>query len=285
MFDYLKNSFARKKARRVPGVYPPEVRSFQLDKEGRVEFANWKNPLVLEKKITQEEVNFFRKLAPVGSFCIDIGSNIGDTTVPMALAVGKQGLVIGFEPNPIVFKIFEVNSKLNATLTNIIPLEYAITEKDGEFIYSSSEASFGNGGISGTLEEAVLHGKFKLDQKIKGVNLLNYLKANYSDQLYRLSFIKIDVEGYDIAILRSIRSLIDQYKPNLVVECFSKSTPKERIELFHEVADHGYSLFYFGDFDENTEVIELSPEKMNILENFNFYAVATKKFVPTEVNF
>ncbi|GAB3956578.1 hypothetical protein GCM10028805_46870 [Spirosoma harenae] len=277
MFNYLKESFARKKARRVTSKYPYEVVSFQLAKEGTVEFANWKNPLVPAKTITQSEINFFRQFAPLGSFCIDIGANIGDTTVPMALAVGKDGLTLGFEPNPMTYEILEANAKLNAGKSNIIPLKYAVTEEEGEFFYSSSEASFGNGGVSTTTEEAKKHGKFNLEEKVVGVNLLKFLDSDYKQYLPKLSFIKIDVEGHDIDVIRSISSLIEQYRPVLVAECFTEATIDERQDLYQMVADHNYTLYYFADFDEHAEVIKLSVNDMNRWSNFNFYATPNEK--------
>ncbi|GAB2550476.1 FkbM family methyltransferase [Spirosoma aerophilum] len=277
MLNYLKESFARKKARRVTSKYPHEVNSFQLTTEGLVEFANWKNPLVPAKSISQGEINFFRQLAPLGSFCIDVGANIGDTTVPMAIAVGREGLTLGFEPNPMTYEILEANAQLNKSKSNIVPLRYAVTEEEGEFIYSSSEASFGNGGVSSTEQEADQHGKFKLQEKVQGVNLLSFLNQYYKEYLPKLSFIKVDVEGHDIDVIRSISSLIDHYKPALVAECFSEATLDERMELYKIVAEHNYSLYYFGDFDENTEVIKLSPQDMNRWKNFNFYAVSNEK--------
>lgn len=277
MFKYLKESFARKKARRVTAKYPYEVNSFQLAKEGTVEFANWKNPLIPPKTITQAEINFFRRFATPGSFSIDVGANIGDTTVPMAIAVGKEGLTLGFEPNPMTYEILEANAGLNKGTAHIVPLRYAITEEEGEFFYSSSEASFGNGGVSASASEADTHGKFKLPEKVKGINLSKYLHENYKDYLPQLSLIKVDVEGHDKDVLRSIAALIDQYKPTIIAECFSEATLDERFELYQIVADHDYTLYYFGDFDENTEIIQLSPHDMNRWKNFNFYAIPNTK--------
>ncbi|MVM29670.1 FkbM family methyltransferase [Spirosoma sp. HMF4905] len=273
MFNYLKESFARKKARRVTAKYPYEVNTFQLAKEGTVEFANWKNPLIPPKTITQAEINFFRRFATPGSFSIDVGANIGDTTVPMALAVGKNGLTLGFEPNPMTYEILEANAGLNKATSNIVPLRYAITEEEGEFFYSSSEASFGNGGVSASASEADQHGKFKLPEKVKGINLDKYLNENYKDYLPKLSLIKVDVEGHDKDVLRSISALIDQYKPTLIAECFSEATLDERVELYQIVANHDYTLYYFGDFDENTEISQIGPHDMNRWKNFNFYAL------------
>ncbi|GAB2559013.1 FkbM family methyltransferase [Spirosoma areae] len=275
MFDYLKQSFARKKARRVFSKYPYEISSFDLASEGTVQFANWKNPLVDQKLITQAEINFVRKFAAKGSFCIDIGTNIGDTTVPMALAVGKEGLTLGFDPNPMVFDVLEANAALNPDKTNIIPVPYAVMEEEGEFFYASSEASFGNGGLSAT--ESNPHGSFTLDHKVKSVNLEKYLNENYAGWLPKLSLIKVDVEGFDKDVLRSISSLVARYKPTLIAECFSKAAIDEREELYRVVADMGYSLYYFADFDESAEVIELSVQDMNRWKSFNFYAVPGRR--------
>lgn len=271
LLSYLKASFARKKARRFFREYPYEIERFDLSQEGPIEFANWKNPLVKNHLVSQSMVNFFRKFIPQGSMAIDIGGNIGDTTVPMALAAGKAGIVLGFDPNPHVFKILEINAGLNKDKTNIIPLPFAITEEDGEFYYGSSEASFSNGGIS--TEKDNRHGSFTLQQKIQGINLENYLQKHYASWVNKLSFIKIDTEGYDKEIIKSISPLLEKYKPVVAAECFGELTKEERKELFDSLADKGYELYYFGDFEENTPTEKItSAEGMNKWEHFNLYA-------------
>ena len=81
---YFKESFRRKKARRFTKEYPARIDSFKLKDEGKIDFANWENPLVISKQITQDMVDFFKKFIKKGDLVIDIGANIGDTTVPMA---------------------------------------------------------------------------------------------------------------------------------------------------------------------------------------------------------
>lgn len=161
-----------------------------------------------------------------GDFAIDIGAHIGDTAMPMALVAGKEGLVLAFDPNPHVFKILTENSGLNKELTNIVPVNVAITTHDGEFFFNSSEATFNNGGISET--EKNKHGKFGLPQKVKGVNLEKFLKENYSQYVDKLKAIKIDAEGYDVEIIKSIIPVIKAHKPHLIVECFKQLDKKGR---------------------------------------------------------
>src|ERR1051325_8028104 len=105
MFKYFRESFARKRARRKTAIYPSRLDVYDLDRDGKVEFANWENPLMKPFVVTQPMINFFRKFIPAGSLTIDIGANIGDTTVPIAIATGKDGLTLAFDPNPYVFAI------------------------------------------------------------------------------------------------------------------------------------------------------------------------------------
>lgn len=270
---YFKESFRRKKARRFTKEYPARIDSFKLKDEGKIDFANWENPLVISKQITQDMVDFFKKFIKKGDLVIDIGANIGDTTVPMALAAGNTGIALGFDPNPYVYKILEINSSLNKEKQHIIPLPYAITVDDEEFYYVSSEASFANGAISSTKES--MHGKFIFPDKIKGVNLQSLLEKNYNNKLDSFSFIKIDTEGYDKEIIKSLSGLIQKYKPVIVAESFGKSSPKAKEELYNVIEKHGYEIFYFEDFDVKANIIKIEKsQEMNRWKNtINIYAI------------
>lgn len=271
MFSRIKESFKRKKARRVFAEYTYKLVHFDLETDGMVEFADWDNPLTGDKTITQKEINFFRKFVKKGDLAIDIGANIGDTTVPMALAAGKEGMVLGFDPNPYIFKILEKNATLNKEKTNIIPLQCAITETPGEFYYNSSEASFSNGGIS--REPSNVHGPFQLSTKVPGINLSELLHKDYEDRLGNLSLIKVDTEGWDKEIIKSIADVITAYKPVIIAECFIKLSKAEKEELYDTIHNKEYDLFYFEDFVEDTRVEKLSRETMNKSDTFNLYAV------------
>ena len=276
MFNYLKESFLRKKARRITREYPPKVDTFDLKGMGKVEFANWDNPLITPIKLDSKMIDFFKQFIKEGDLAIDIGANIGDTTVPIALCTGITGMTIGFDPNPYVYKILEKNATLNAGKMNIIPAPYAITKEDGEFYFISSEASFANGGISSTRDSK--HGKFVYPHKINGVNLKKFLQEKYDNRLDKLSFIKIDAEGYDKEIVKSIADLIYQYKPTIIAESFGKSTDEEKMELYEVIKKHGYEIYYFEDFNIEAKVLKLNKKEDIIAwdETINIYAMTLK---------
>lgn len=253
--NYFRASIKRKIARRVTKEYPARVDVFNLKEWGKVEFANWENPLVEPITLTYEMVQFFKKFIKAGDLVIDIGANIGDTTVPMALCAGAPGMAIGFDPNPFVFKVLEKNASLNKDKTNILAFQNAISVDEEEFYFVSSEASFGNGGISKTAQSP--HGKFVHPKKVKGINLENFLEKNFKERLDKFSFIKIDTEGYDKEIIKSISGLIEKYKPVIVAECFASLSSEEKMELYDVIKQHGYDIYYFSDFDINAEIKKL----------------------------
>ena len=96
MFKYLINSIKRKIARRVTKNYPTRVDTFVVDGVGEIKFANWKNPLVENKTISKDNIDFFKQFLSKGDLAIDIGTNIGHMTIPMSIVTGLKGLTIGF---------------------------------------------------------------------------------------------------------------------------------------------------------------------------------------------
>ncbi len=273
MFKYLKASFSRKRARRFTREYPAIIENFELEGIGNIEFANWSNPLVSRKLLTAPMINFFKQFIKDGDLAIDIGANIGDTTVPMALCTGASGLTLGFDPNPYTNKILAINATLNKGKLNIVPVGCAISKEEEEYYFISSEASFSNGGISPQKESR--HGKFIYPEKIKGHNLKTYLETNYPAYLNRLSFIKIDTEGYDKEIIKSISDLLKLYKPVIVAESFGKSSNEAKMELFDVVRNNGYQIYYFEDFSIDLKVQKLNhrSEITQWKETINIYGI------------
>ena len=273
MFSYLRNSIRRKLARRFTREYQTHIDHFEVPGLGTVSYANWDNPLVKTRSITPGNVEFFKRLLKKGDFAIDIGANTGIITTYMALACGAEGTVMAFDPNPFVFKILEENAGLNKGLAHIVPHNVAITDADGEFYYHSSEASFNNGGISA--ESNSRHGKFGLTQKIRGVRLETFLEKEYPGMIEKLKLIKVDAEGYDKEIIKSISGLLTRYRPMVVAECFGKLSQDERFELFDLLASRGYTLTYFSDFTSEADFAPIANrEDMLRWTHFDFMAVA-----------
>jgi hypothetical protein len=80
-------------------TYSFEIKWFDLPKDGFIEYAQWLHPLDGVREIRQGDIDELRNYLSEGDVAIDIGANQGDTTIPIAIAVGKKGLVLALEPN------------------------------------------------------------------------------------------------------------------------------------------------------------------------------------------
>jgi FkbM family methyltransferase len=276
MLSYTNKWLEKRKIKRHFKEYGTHVKKFDLEKEGFVEFTVWDNPLESPKSITQGMVDFYKQFVTEGCLAIDIGAHIGDTTIPIALAAGKTGTTLAFDPNPMVFKILEVNAKLNLDKTNIVPFNYAIAIEPGEYYFNSSEATHNNGGIS--KKQKNKHGKYQLKNKVTAVNLLDFLKKEFNAFLNELGFLKIDIEGMDLEILQSIKELIAKSRPTIIAECFKKLDQSDREKLFNLFEQIDFELFYLESFNLNGKIQKISKkEDMSNWNHFDFCAIPKEK--------
>ncbi len=253
LLTYLKDSIARKKARRVFQQYGTRVDTFRFGDNREVQFANWLNPLMKPKVITQDELDFFAQYIPKGSMAIDIGANIGDLTVSMGIAAGSDGIVLGIDPNPVVFAVLKENAKINAGKSNIVPLQLAAAAKETVFYFASSEASMSNGGLIEDINDN-RHGKHKLKDGIPGVHFGNYLEQHYGEWLPKLALIKTDTEGWDYFVLKTLEPVIAQYRPVVIAEIFHTISTEMRHNIFDLLHQYDYTILNAGQLQTENPI-------------------------------
>lgn len=275
MIKYIRRKIEKKQLKKTFKEYGFIIKNFQINPFGEVEYAQWLHPFERSQTISESNVKFYQKITTEGSLAIDIGAHTGDTTVPMALAVGKEGKVLGLEPNKYVYKILEQNAQLNKRWTNITPLCFAATMEDGEYTFNYSDASFCNGGFLSKIKNKNHHHNYIL--KVSGKNLQDYLFENYRADLEKLSLVKIDAEGYDKEILKTIPLILERFKPALMLECYKRLNKEEREELFDVVSKHGYQLFHIDNFELFDELVEIRRENMMDKKHFEILALHESK--------
>ncbi len=156
--------------------------------------AAWKNLL----KLTKSDFVVF-----------DIGANIGYLTLNFARQC-KEGHVYSFEPDSCTFLNLQANLKLN-NYENITPYQVAVGITSEKMLLSRIERN--NPGANRILPQA---SQTAYDQEWVDVKPLDQI----ADQLAisRVDLIKVDVEGFELFVLRGAERLIKKYKPILFVE-------------------------------------------------------------------
>lgn len=275
MFKSVFARFAKNRQKKVFKEYGSYIDKFDIEGYGTLEFAQWEHPFAQPLVMTKHNIDFYRDMIQPGSFVIDIGAHIGDTTVPMAVAAGKEGTVLALEPNKYVFKVLETNAALNKEHTHIVPLCMAATAEDGAFSFNYSDASFCNGGFLTEREKLDRHHKYTLE--VQGRNLEKILKTDYASLLPTLAFIKVDAEGYDKEIIKTLSETISTYRPMILSECNIFLTHKEREELFDVMSRFNYTLYKIVDAEDRASVFQsvgkpLTREDMHKEKHFDILA-------------
>ena len=55
--------------------------------------------------------------------------------------------------------------------------------------------------------------KHNFTLEVAGINLQDYLLKEHKDELQKLDLIKIDAEGYDKEIIKTLADILDDFKP------------------------------------------------------------------------
>jgi FkbM family methyltransferase len=252
-----------------PREYPHEVATFELPTDGEVRLARWMHPAETTKVVTQESVDAVRTFLREGDAAIDIGAHTGDTTLPMALAVGPRGTVFALEPNPHVFKVLAVNATLNPSKTHIVPLMFAAMPRDGEFEFEYSDSGYCNGGFHQGIGRWK-HGHFSR-LRVSGRDLQAYLRREAADVVPRIRYIKIDTEGFDRAVVQSMTDVLTGLRPYIKTEIYKFLPDGERIAYYDDLRRLGYRVFKCEADDYRG--LELDRSDLSRWRHFDVFAV------------
>lgn len=159
---------------------------------------------------------------------IDIGANKGVWTEVLRPYSSK---VVAFEPNP---KLFDVLSRGLGANVEAHPVALSDQEGEGALLVPRGRRGYSNQGAS--LNPARVAGR--------EYRALNVATCRLDDMITDdVGFMKVDVEGHELAVLRGGASLIRRCKPNLIVEIEEVHTGRRMEDMLAEVCDMGYDCF------------------------------------------
>lgn len=184
------------------------------------------------------EWRFLNKyLTPEMTF-VDIGSNQGE----YALFAGKRlthGSVLAFEPVDFFFDLLTKNIVRNK-FSNIRAFHYGLSDQDMQMpIYREEKGTEANEGLASIFKSG------RRTTFLQDIELKTLDGVTPSLSLSRIDFIKIDVEGAEMMVLKGARKTLAQYKPLVMME-ISKNNYAAAGYTVDEVLDFfsalGYSL-------------------------------------------
>lgn len=192
-----------------------------------------------------------RLLRP-GMNCIDVGANFGFYTVRMAAAVRPGGRVFSFEPDAFSYSLLTRNCAENHVedLVTAFPVACGDEETEVDIYRHPNPANFGGACVRKSGQPAApgtLAGRVplrRIDDSIPaGVHI---------------DLVKIDVEGYERAVLLGMKRLLSEERPVIVCEFNTDTLGFEGADapaaLLDVLAECGYSVYEAGPFGEGRAV-------------------------------
>ena len=186
---------------------------------------------------THDERYIITKLLRIiepGDICWDIGANIGFYTCLLASQVGDTGTVIAFEPAARTCGDLHENVSLNR-FTNVTVVNKGIGDKVEQRHLYYSEAG---------LAEGTASLKYT-DRRTTSERVTLDTIDNIFRELSAPDFVKIDVEGYQLEVLKGGEYYLKTHAPLLMAEL--KDVGETNRSAFEEIEDYisdlGYQLY------------------------------------------
>jgi FkbM family methyltransferase len=226
-------------------------------------------------KAHEAELHELGWLVERSTIAVDIGANKGAYTYALSRAVGKHGMVVAVEP---IEELSVYLRRASAQLSLPVRVEQCCLS-DGS----------GTGTLFIPIDSGELQtGLARLNRQDPGHGDLRTVRTATLDDLLsarakRVSFIKCDVEGHELAVFRGASRVLASDRPNLLVEIEQRhlNTPME--DHFAFFADCGYEAYYIARVRGVTELrrlglglrtggrLEVSSEQREVLSSvYNF---------------
>lgn len=244
---------------------------------GRPKFSRWNyrlylppkwrgggstSPYVFREQYEPELMLLERFLKP-GMVFVDGGANTGVFTFTAARLVGPTGRVLAFEPGSSCYAALERSQALNGW-SHISIHQRALSDHFGVarlYHHMGQENAFSLGSDE--------------NASFDEVAIVSLDEVAQAEQLPRVDFIKLDVEGAEELVFRGAAKVLQQSRPVVLFEVNPEAIGRLHLSIdgaCQLLTKHGYKLFICNDAGELiaadhipnqvTNVLAVPPEKL-----------------------
>lgn len=163
---------------------------------------------------------------------LDIGGCWGDTALYFAHKVGSKGKVYSFEFIPGNIEIHNTNTELNPHLNKQIELvKHPVTNQSGQLVYYKD---------AGPGSRVSMHPFTDQTGTTTTITIDDYIESN---QIDKVDFIKMDIEGAEPLALQGAINTIKKYRPKLAIAIYHSMNDFVEIPRWIDDLGLGYQLF------------------------------------------
>lgn len=225
-----------------------------IDGKDTTSHGDWEPPLSFEEKLKalfvperlhlrfslrkelqkgEHEIRLVPFLSDPHRVSLDIGANKG----VWAEAMRRYATAVhAFEPNPKMFRLLEKGA---AATVFASPVALSDVSGSAELRVPRGSRGYSNQGASLSRE--------KIGNQEYGAVQVETRRLDDMD-LGDIGFIKIDVEGHELAVLAGAEATLRRCRPNLIIEMEEKHAKRPITDMIAEVCSYGYEGFALDGF-------------------------------------
>lgn len=207
-------------------------------------------------------LSFLQATLKKGDCFVDVGANIGVMSIFASQQVEIEGKILAYEAHPKTVELLKENIQLNQ-LANIQVYQYALGSTESSTkIYDNWQINRGGASLIVKNEQSVSY-------DIKVHCLDSVFPENTIPKV-----IKIDVEGFELEVIKGACSIIQKFHPILIIELSENrknvhASSTEIIDLVKSLGD--YQIYKLkGGKERKSKLIEITsddqlPEHDNVI--------------------
>jgi FkbM family methyltransferase len=209
------------------------------------------------------------RFAGRGAVTVDVGASWGLYSYHLAHRVGQGGKVLSFEPHPANKQVLEklakarpqVRFRAAAVSDEAGRADMRVPVFGGRHVTAQSSIAHGFAGQHGVRVENFSVPTVRLDDEVEEAPI---------------DFIKIDVEGHEVSVLRGGAAMLRKYLPPMLIEIEQRHLDHPIADVFAEIAELGYSLYFIDG-------LALRPVAEFDLDKHQLSAVVPTEFTPFDM--
>ncbi len=228
-----------------------------------------KLPVVITRnqQYDSQTKQIIRKVCTVQSNTVDVGTHTGDM-LDALVQQSPNGIHYGFEPLPGLYQSLRIKYQQQR---NIVLYDLALSNVNGNSSFNFVTSNPSYSGIK----------KRNYDRINETDETIEVKTARLDDVLLpqnkKIDFMKIDVEGGELGVLKGAAQLIKRDKPVIVFECglggsdVYDTTPAE---LFAFFAEFDYTISLLKNYLKEEPALDKTSFEEQYYQKLNYYFVA-----------
>jgi FkbM family methyltransferase len=202
-----------------------------------------------EMWITAAMARFVRR----GTTVVDVGANVGYYTLLLADAVGPQGRVVAFEPNPRIAEMLRMTVAINGYFSTVSVRSEAVSVRCGPgstFAIPKHEPK--NAGVVRTVADRNSYSA-QFGENVQFIEVPEITLDSLA--LANVGIVKIDAEGAEESVWEGMQETIDNNPDICIVLEFNCSRGYDAVDFYHRMSKR-FSVRHI-DFDGEVKPLTL----------------------------